>query len=402
MAPAHGWVSRGLTFILFTVVVVLFLRTYLPADLIDRVRAQRARDRNNGPSYSSEQRSKGTETKAESSRRNWHDLTDPYRSTTITTNARGGWPFAEGAGLQSPINPGEGEATNRRKSQLLLAPPQYHQPPPPPPAADQAEFKGDAASDTVRRRDEQIPKVGFGKLPRRRQRQLEERLKHYNAELAAAPIPVGDRAEIGRLYFEHNRDNRARWAKHFDAKCLHNWAPVVDRQLANWRDSGIKLPELERYCTRATDRISIVRGKIRFTSYQGIRSVRSSGRQRLVCMLWLLQMTVLRAAAAGRRIPDVELAMQTSDGAQSQVKEAFLWDNPAPLFCNQKCGGDGSVSFPMGIHDQLGARATGAMLLRLWDEKTEEFEKDLGTGAPPWTEKVCALIHPCSLLVRLP
>ena len=93
-----------------------------------------------------------------------------------------------------------------------------------------------------------------------------------------------------------------------------------------------------------------------------------------------------RAAAAGRSVPDVELVVQTSDGAQSTVGEQWLWDDAGPLFGSIKCGDDASVSFPMNFHDNFGSRASGAMSLRMYDENTALLA-ELDSGTPAWADK---------------
>ena len=62
-------------------------------------------------------------------------------------------------------------------------------------------------------------------------------------------------------------------------------------------------------------------------------------------------------------MPDLELVMQTGDGAQSTVQDSFQWNNPGPLFGAIKCNGDASVSVPMALHDQFGSYGSGAMSL---------------------------------------
>lgn len=130
-------------------------------------------------------------------------------------------------------------------------------------------------------------------------------------------------------------------------------------------------------------KISVVGGVIRVGHFK----FTMSGAQRIVCMVWLIQMTLLRAKAFGRTIPDVELVAQTNDGSQSTVADKWLWDNPGPLFANIKCGNDASVSFPMGFHDEFGARASGAMSLRMYEENWENLLLSAKTHKP-WSEKV--------------
>jgi hypothetical protein len=101
-------------------------------------------------------------------------------------------------------------------------------------------------------------------------------------------------------------------------------------------------------------------------------------------------MTVLRAQARGLTIPDVEMVFQGTDGAQSTVEEAYLWDDPGPLFSNTKCGKDGSVSFPMGFHDQFGA-FYGDMGLEEYAAKLGKFHEMQNLSTVPWEEKEAQL-----------
>jgi len=109
-------------------------------------------------------------------------------------------------------------------------------------------------------------------------------------------------------------------------------------------------------------RVSIVAGEIRVGRWAGYHS-RGSGR--IQSALWILQVAYLRAQARGYRLPDVELVMHSSDGAQSTVDPGSLWANPAPMLGSTKCGTDASVSFPMSLNDDFGAY-NGRMTLRLY------------------------------------
>lgn len=75
--------------------------------------------------------------------------------------------------------------------------------------------------------------------------------------------------------------------------------------------------------------------------------------------MWLLQLAVRRAAAVGRPIPPVELLLNPTDktadfasGAKKDSPEALRL-RQTPLFCNAKCAGDHSISFPMYVQAHL-------------------------------------------------
>ena len=95
------------------------------------------------------------------------------------------------------------------------------------------------------------------------------------------------------------------------------------------------------------------------------------------------------AQAFGLTIPDVEMVFQGTDGAQSTVKEEFLWDDAGPLFSNVKCEKDASVSFPMGFHDQFGA-FYGDMSLTMYDQKFTVLKKEY--RPPAWKTKESSIL----------
>lgn len=101
--------------------------------------------------------------------------------------------------------------------------------------------------------------------------------------------------------------------------CLLNFTPVVDLQLLNWKSTGISHQDLQHYCVRKSLALSFVNQSWRFASH----SMTSQGGSRLICSLWLLEMTKMLALAKGNPLPDVELVLQHTDGAQSTVNEAY-------------------------------------------------------------------------------
>ena len=172
------------------------------------------------------------------------------------------------------------------------------------------------------------------------------------------------------------------WGRLSEASCPIDWAPVVAEQLRTWGDAGVRAAQLERYCRRKkVVRVSIVAGEVRFARWGEV----GAGGNRFVCAFWLLRVASLLAEARGEPLPAVELVMQPTDGAQSTVPPEQRWPDPGPLFGSIKCGAeDGSVSFPMNIHDQFGAFGSGAMSLRSWLERNESL---WGLAAPAWEQK---------------
>ena len=214
----------------------------------------------------------------------------------------------------------------------------------------------------------------------------------YTEEMGMTPIPASA-AEIQNVFFRRVQDMNS-FLDLTKQTCSVDWSSSVAYQLANWKDGGFTQESLDKHCLRKSIRISIVNGRIRVAWY----TFTISGAQRIICMLWLLQLTLLRAAAAGRTIPDVELVAQTSDGAESSVGAPFHFDNAGPLFSNVKCNEDASVSFPMGFHDQFGSRASGAMSFRMYREFWEELDALNSDGPaesdkrpPEWPDKEPAL-----------
>lgn len=181
-------------------------------------------------------------------------------------------------------------------------------------------------------------------------------------------------ADIRAKYFEGHQNKKTPeeaelWDTLVEAQCQLDWTPEVKVQLANWKDTGISLEQIEKYCVRRSLRVSVVGGVIRAAHW----SFSNAGAARAVCFLWLVQMAILRAQAAGRVFPDVELVLQPGDGSQSTVTRPYQWENPGPLFGSVKCGSDASVAVPMSLHDQFGSYGSGAMSLKMYARSTQRL-----------------------------
>ena len=201
----------------------------------------------------------------------------------------------------------------------------------------------------------------------------------YPGDKALLPLPTTP-ASIQLIFFP-SKVEAPMWDRLLGAKCDADWGATAKAQLANWVDSGITLAALDRYCVRRHVRVSIVSHELRAAHW----SFANTGSNRMVCVMWLLQLTILRAVAQGRAVPDVEMLFQTSDGSQSAVEPQFLWDTPGPLFGSTKCNGDASISFPMNFHDQFGSMASGAMSLKMYQENLDRLRDEL--GGPSWAGK---------------
>lgn len=175
-------------------------------------------------------------------------------------------------------------------------------------------------------------------------------------------------------------------------------ARVVAEQLAPWAapsdtagDSDRRPPIRMRYldmlfCVRKqVARISYVRGELRHASWQLNMDL-----NRLRQSMWFLRLATLRAERRGRPLPDFELVLNPTDKTAGFARGGTedLTDDPLPLFCNAKCAGDSSISFPIMFNAQLGG-AAGEMALPLYAAKYEDLER-LGQQRP-WQEKRTSL-----------
>jgi hypothetical protein len=86
--------------------------------------------------------------------------------------------------------------------------------------------------------------------------------------------------------------------------------------------------------------------------------------------MWLIQMAINRASARGKPLPPFELILNPTDKSSefgTGGTQKVLAD-PLPLFCNAKCSGDASISFPIMFNAQFGG-AAGEMSLPLYYHK---------------------------------
>lgn len=137
-----------------------------------------------------------------------------------------------------------------------------------------------------------------------------------------------------------------------------------------------------QYCMRKqVARISYVKGVLRHASWQ-----LNMDFNRLRQSMWFLRLATLRAERRGRPIPDFEILLNPTDKTAGYARGGTedLTHEPLPLFCNAKCEGDSSISFPIMFNAQLGG-AGGEMALPLYAAKYSELQE---LGAPvPWREK---------------
>lgn len=155
-----------------------------------------------------------------------------------------------------------------------------------------------------------------------------------------------------------------------------DWAPVVAKQLAQWKDTGYTQSQVDEYCVKKVVVASFVNNELRAWNFRPDRK----NMHRLHCGFWLIKAAVLRAAARGNPMPDFEVAVLSGDSAFSLATPRLHWDDAGPLLSNIKCG-DASVSFPMTLSDMFGG-GDGTMSLSLYAEK---FAKALDwSGDTPW------------------
>ncbi len=171
------------------------------------------------------------------------------------------------------------------------------------------------------------------------------------------------------------------WKRTIETACPLNWTQTIQAQLANWERQGFTQADLDRHCIRPSLRIAVVNGSVRTAHWR----IKGSASNRFVCATWLVHAaSAWSMAHRGNPLPDLEMVVQSSDGAQSTVSSGLLWPNAGPLFGSTKCSQDASVSFPLSIHDQFGGHGSGAMQLKLyWNNyaRLSELENI------PWEEK---------------
>lgn len=183
---------------------------------------------------------------------------------------------------------------------------------------------------------------------------------------ASGPPHSGDSAVLSekqrewayQVSDEEGAKENSIWHNISSAECPVDFGLPVSIQLAPFQQDGITQSMLDGlYCVRKhVARVSIDRdGAIRQENWQ-----LSLDHNRLRSGMWLLQLAVRRAAILGRPIPPVELLLnptdKTADFASGKKKNSpeALRLRQSPLFCNAKCTGDHSISFPMYLHPLYG------------------------------------------------
>lgn len=151
-----------------------------------------------------------------------------------------------------------------------------------------------------------------------------------------------------------------------DAKSAIDWSPVVADQLIQWKDTGYTQKQVDEYCVRKVVVASFVKNEFRIQSF----AKDHKNMHRLRCGFWLMKAAAIRAAARGKPIPDIEVAVLSGDSAFSLVTPPKRWDDAGPLLSNIKCG-DASVSFPLTLHDMFGS-GDGEMGLALYAKRFEQ------------------------------
>eukprot|EP00038_Savillea_parva_P012975 m.208156 g.208156 ORF g.208156 m.208156 type:complete len:489 (+) comp24036_c0_seq1:41-1507(+) len=200
-----------------------------------------------------------------------------------------------------------------------------------------------------------------------------------NVNKQVSPPSTKSPAEIDALF----KQDATLWAELKAARCNVDWAPAVQHELANWKDKGFTLQDVEHFCVKRVFRLSYVHGEMRIARY----NLDGKNIHRVICGHWLIYMATMRAAARGNPIPPFELNIQPGDSAFSTGR--VQWNNAAPLLSNIKCGG-ASVSFPLTLHDQFG-NGFGHMSLSMYKEKYDtavQWEMD----TPAWSKKKPAAI----------
>lgn len=162
-----------------------------------------------------------------------------------------------------------------------------------------------------------------------------------------------------------------------------DFSAAVQQQLVPWPDKGsITQARLDRlFCVRKqVAKISYVGGELRHASFQLNMDL-----NRLQATMWLVHLAAARARAAGRLLPDFEIVLNPTDKTSAFAKgRSTAWEDPLPLFCNAKCAGDTSISFPIMFNGQFGG-AGGEMSVPLYESKYRELQ---AMGAPArWRDK---------------
>eukprot|EP00049_Salpingoeca_infusionum_P020186 m.363641 g.363641 ORF g.363641 m.363641 type:complete len:482 (+) comp23347_c0_seq1:81-1526(+) len=188
-------------------------------------------------------------------------------------------------------------------------------------------------------------------------------------------------ASVFGLESNNNIRQHPDWLSLVSSKCPLAHDKVLEEQLGQWSEISMDMLDM-LYCERKhVARISHVNGELRHGSWQ-----LSMDLNRLRSSMWLMQVAILRAKDRGNPIPDFELVLNPTDKTSEYGigNSRVLKEERLPLFCNAKCIGDNSISFPIMFNAQLGG-AAGEMSIDLYNGKYAEL---MMMGQPrPWLEK---------------
>eukprot|EP01147_Barroeca_monosierra_P005449 gene5449-8901_t len=172
------------------------------------------------------------------------------------------------------------------------------------------------------------------------------------------------------------------WQKLSQEVCPLNFSQIVEYQLGPWLTSGFQRSQLNSlYCQRKhVARITYVNGTLRFGSWQ-----LGMDQNRLRSALWFIHLAVERARDRGEPIPSFELILNPTDKTSNfGIGGTSLLNKPYPLFCNAKCNGDHSISFPIMYNSAFGTNP-GEMSIPIYKEKYKQL---VALGSPtPWKYK---------------
>lgn len=136
------------------------------------------------------------------------------------------------------------------------------------------------------------------------------------------------------------------------------------------------------YCVRKqVVRVSLQNGRLRQQNWQ-----LTMDHTRLKSVFWLIKLAAARAQQLGRPLPPIEFIANPTDKTSFFAKGYSTRPvSHMPLFCNAKCAGDDSISFPFMLFSQFGS-PDGDMSLGLYQAKHQEL---VAIGASkPWREKI--------------
>ena len=160
------------------------------------------------------------------------------------------------------------------------------------------------------------------------------------------------------------------------SNCTLDFSIAVGIQLEPWTASGITQEMLdELYCIRKqVARVSIHKGRLSQQNWQ-----LTMDHNRLRSAFWLLHRVIDRAAAQRNPIPDVEFVVNPTDKTSKFASGKQQKDSDgkrlrsAPLFCNVKCKGDTSISFPLYYH-MLYGEPDGQMSYDMYQSRRKKLE----------------------------